>query len=63
MGDIVIYFLNGRMLRVPADKVAFARLGQNIDEEYKPDMKNGKAVINWDNVCFCREYVEPEVME
>ena len=63
MKDVVVYFVNGRMLRIPADKIKFAHMGSNIDEEYKPDINGGTAVVNWDNVCFVREWVEPEEAE
>ena len=58
--EIVVYFNNGRMVRIPEGKARFVRLGQNVDEEYTPDIGEEKAVVNWDNVCFVRKWVEPE---
>ena len=57
---IVIYFTNSRMVKLPADKVHFAHMGSNTDETYEPDIADGYAVVNWDNVCFVREWQEPE---
>ena len=61
--EIVIYFTNGRMLRAPADKVKFCRLGQATDETYAPDIADGNAVVNWDNVCYVRHWFEPEEID
>ena len=58
--EVVIYFTNGRMLRAPVGKVKFAHLGQQTDETYDPDIADGCAVINWDNVCYTRLWLEPE---
>jgi len=58
--QVVIYFLNGRMVKLPAAKVRFAHMGSQIDESYEPDISDGCAVMNWDNVCFVREWQEPE---
>jgi len=61
--ELVIYFNNGRMVRLPANKVRFAYLGADTDEEYAPAAENGVAVVNWNNVCFVREWQEPEAMD
>ena len=58
--EIVIYFANGRMARLPKDQVRFVHLGQRIDEEYTPDADGGVAVINWDQVSFVREWITPK---
>ena len=58
--QVVIYFTNGRMVMLPADKIRYAHLGSSLDEEYKPDTSGGQAVVNWDNVCFVREWMEQE---
>ena len=60
MPEIMVGFVNGRTNRFPADLVRFARLGQHVDEEYKPDIARGGIVVNWDNVCFVMEWREPE---
>ena len=54
--QVVIYFCNGRMARIPKDRLKFVHLGQRIDEEYTPDIEGGVAMVNWDNVCFIREW-------
>jgi hypothetical protein len=61
--EIVIYFNNGRMVRAPQDKVVFVRLGERSDADYEPDTADGKATVNWDNVCFVREWLEPEAID
>lgn len=58
--QVVIYFTNGRMVTLPADKIRYAHMGSQIDEEYTPDTSGGCAVINWDNVCFVREWIKPD---
>lgn len=58
--EVVIYFVNGRMVKIPVDKVRYAHMGGQIDEEYTPDISDGVAVVNWDNVCFVREWTRPE---
>ena len=58
--EIVVYFTNGRMVRVRKSKAKFVRMGQHVDEEYTPDVEGGVATINWDNVAFCREWLQPE---
>jgi len=58
--QVVIYFTNGRMVMLPADKIRYAHLGSAMDEEYKPDIRGGVAVVNWDNVCFVREWIKPD---
>lgn len=58
--QVVIYFTNGRMVMLPADKIRYAHLGSAFDEEYKPDISGGQAVVNWDNVCFVREWIKPD---
>ena len=58
--EIVVSFSNSRMARLPKDKCKFVRLGQRTDEEYNPDLEGGVAVINWDNVAFVREWIEPK---
>ena len=60
MKELVVYFNNGRMVRLPEDKALFVNLGQPVDEEYMPDTSDGKAVINWSNVCFVRAWQESE---
>lgn len=60
MKQIVVYFTNGRMVRLPEDKIVYVHLGQSTDEEYKPDTTDQKAVINWDNVAFTREWIDAE---
>lgn len=57
--QIVIYFTNGRMVTLPENKIRYIRLGDGVDEEYTPDTSGGVAVINWDNVCFVREWIKP----
>ena len=61
--ELVIYFSNGRMVRAREDRVRFAHLGQNTDEENTPDTGGRTAIVNWDNVCFVREWIEPEEEE
>ena len=58
--EIVVYFTNGRMVRIPLGKYRFAHLGSNTDEEYTPDISGDTAVVNWDNVCFVRKWFPPE---
>lgn len=58
--ELVIYFSNGRMARLPKDRIRFVHLGQRVDEEYTPDTAGGVAVVNWDEVCFVREWIEPK---
>lgn len=57
--EVVVYFCNGRMARLPKDKIRFVRLGQHTDEEYTPELEGGVAVINWDSVAFVREWIGP----
>lgn len=60
--QVVIYFTNGRMVMLPEDKIRYVHLGSSrvLDKEYKPDISGGQAVVNWDNVCFVREWMEQE---
>lgn len=58
--QIVIYFTNGRMVRIPESQVRFAHMGQPTDEEYKPAIEGNVAVVNWDNVAYVRYWQEPE---
>ena len=61
--EVVIYFTNGRMVRLPRDKVRFAHMGLNQDEEYSPAIDDGVAVVNWDNVAYVREWQQPEEID
>ena len=58
--QIAVYFSNSRLAKFPADKVRFARMGSQIDETYEPDIADGYAVVNWDNVCFVRPFEKKE---
>ena len=59
---VVIYFNDMRMLKAPKDKVRFEKLGDH-DVSFVPDYTGGVAIINWDNVCFTREWVEHEEID
>lgn len=58
--EVVVYFANSRMARIPKDKLKIVHLGQRIDEEYTPDTAGGAAVVNWDQVCLIRDYIPKE---
>lgn len=60
MADIMVYFNNGIRARFPEDKLTFTHLGSMSNEEYKPDTTDGRAVVNWRNVCFVRAFEEKE---
>ena len=60
--DLVTYFTNGRMLRSPKDRTVF-RDAMPGAEEMADLLAQGVAVINWANVCYTREWQEPEELD
>lgn len=57
--ELLVFFVNDRSVRLPKDKTRFARLTRFADQDVIPDVDGGKALVNWDNVCYLREYAPP----
>ena len=69
MDKITVYFHDGRAVTCDRDKVAFCSgdgmffdfCGEEKPEEmkrYSALVRDGKALVNWDNVCFVKEHTE-----
>ena len=54
--DIVVFFKNHKKARFRGDRAFFA--GDVDDETIRKAVSDGKAVINWENVCFAQKWVE-----
>ena len=71
MDQITVFFKDCRAVTFDRDKVAFfGGDGMFFDfcEEEKPEemkkysalVRNGRALVNWDNVCFVKECAEKD---
>lgn len=58
--EVVIYFTNGRMVRLPEKKIRMLKIGDHRTTDVRLNTSDGQAVVNWDNVCYVREWQEPE---
>lgn len=69
MDKITVYFHDFRAVTFDRDKVAFCSgdgmffdfCGEEKPEEmkrYSALVRDGKALVNWDNVCFVKEHTE-----
>lgn len=69
MDKITVYFHDCRAVTFDRDKVAFCSgdgmffdfCGEEKPEEmkrYSALVRDGKALVNWDNVCFVKEHTE-----
>ncbi len=56
--EIVVYFNSGNKARLPADKTLFAKDPHLAG--LMPMVQDGHLVVNWDNVCYVREFEEPK---
>jgi len=65
MSRIMVYFRDGQKAGFDRDKVSFSYGGDNMfsfSENSESDtfsrlIDDGKALVNWENVCFVREIV------
>ena len=65
MNEIVVYFRDGHKVVFERDKVAFmdgngscfAFSEYYTESEYMHLLDDGKAIVNWDNVCWVKEHV------
>lgn len=69
MDKITVYFHDCRAVTFDRDKVAFCSgdgmffdfCGEEKPEEmkrYSALVRDGKSLVNWDNVCFVKEHTE-----
>lgn len=62
--DVMVYFVNGRKAAFNRDMIAFKdrdgtyfTLSEKFEgeDEYNKLIQDGRAFINWDNVCYVQE--------
>ena len=61
--SMIVYFKNHKSVRFDKNKVVFTNI---IDPGFKgfwQAVDSGAAVVNWENVCFVREYEPPKEEE
>ena len=58
--ELLVFFVNDRTARLPKDKTRIARVTRFADEDITADVEDGKYIVNWDNVCYLREYEPPK---
>lgn len=58
--EIVVYFVGGQRARFPVDKVLIGDRNSIQDNRDTFNVSDGNIFVNWDNVAFIREWLEPE---
>lgn len=72
MSKLAVYFVNNHAVEFDRDKVAFKGSGESFftlsdtyqeEDLYSSLVKDGKALVNWENVAFVREVKEKNPLE
>lgn len=72
MSKLAVYFVNNHAVEFDRDKVTFKGSGESFftlsdtyqeEDLYSSLVKDGKALVNWENVAFVREVKEKNPLE